>query len=85
ITNILLGHDKDVLKKTNNGFVIDYVEKKDTSYTDALGAVHRAISNIQYHVTISRRKSHHTTMNYLKEENYFTILPSFICKMRSLI
>ncbi len=84
-TNILLGHDKDILKKTSNGFTIDYVEKKDTSYTDVLGTVHKAVSNIEYHVTISRKGNHRIAMNYLNpDKSNYAILPSFICSTRSL-
>ncbi len=84
-TNILLGHDKDILKKTKDGFAIDYVENKDTSYTDVLGTVHKATSHVEYHVTISRQKNHHTAINYLREKNHIRIFPSFMCKIRSLI
>lgn len=85
ITNILLGHDKDILKKTTNGFTIDYVEKKDTSYTDILGTVHKATSTVEYHVTISRKGNHRMTMNFLNPcKICYTILPSFICNTRSL-
>ncbi len=84
-TNILLGHDKDVLKKTSNGFTIDYVEKKDTSYTDILGAVHKVTSNVEYHVTISRKGNHRVTMNFFNPGKIrYAILPSFICNTRSL-
>ncbi|OQY95824.1 MAG: hypothetical protein B6D37_05030 [Sphingobacteriales bacterium UTBCD1] len=62
-TNILLGHDRDVLKKTKDGFTIDYIEKKDTSYTDALGSVHQASSDIKYHVIISRKANHRVSLN----------------------
>lgn len=82
---ILLGHENDVLKKTAKGFVIDYIEKKDTSYTDVLGAVHKASSYVEYHVTISRKGNHRITLNYEKpKKGYYTILPSFMCNTRSL-
>lgn len=84
-TNILLGHDKDILKKTSRGFIIDYSEKKDTTYTDILGVVHKATSNVEYHVTITRKGNHRMTMNNLRPfQNYYAILPSFMCNTRSL-
>jgi len=57
-THILLGHGRDVLKKTTDGFTIDYREQQDTSYTDALGHLHTARGEVTYHVTISRKKEH---------------------------
>ncbi|MBS1919287.1 MAG: hypothetical protein JST17_03435 [Bacteroidetes bacterium] len=84
-TNILLGHDKDILKKASNGFTIDYIEKKDTSYIDALGAVHQTVLDIKYHVIISRKAFHRAAWNQKKTVNsHYTIFPSFICNTRSL-
>lgn len=84
-TAILLGHDNDILKKTKNGFTIDYVEKKDTSYTDVIGTVHKAVSSIEYHVTISLKGNHRIAMDALKTNLcFYTIFPSFMCKTRSL-
>jgi hypothetical protein len=53
--NILLGNSADVLKKTPDGFVIDFTDKKDESSTDSSGMRHEVHGAVTYHVTISRK------------------------------
>jgi hypothetical protein len=49
---IMLGHAKDVIKRSGNGYTVDYTNTKDTSYTDH-GDKHILHSTETYHVTIS--------------------------------
>lgn len=71
---ILLGHDKDKLKKTKDGFIIDYTESKDTTYTDILGVKHTSHFSETYHVILMRptapargNQSAYNKRNYLNE------------------
>ncbi|HEY5367370.1 MAG TPA: hypothetical protein VIJ75_00135 [Hanamia sp.] len=50
--NLGVGHSKDIVKRTKNGFTIDYNQSKDTSYTID-GERHVLKSGTQYHVIIS--------------------------------
>ncbi len=84
-TSILMGHSKDILKKTANGFSIDYVEKKDTSYTNVLGAVYKETSNIEYHVIIIRKGGQRKSVSNIKPNKYYNKnLPPFISNIESL-
>jgi hypothetical protein len=55
--DILLGSNKDVVKKTKDGFTIDGHVQQDTSYTDVTGVKHTAHATTIYHVIISRKAS----------------------------
>ncbi|MDE3213393.1 MAG: hypothetical protein KGM98_09170 [Bacteroidota bacterium] len=65
-TNILLGSSEDHLKKTRDGFQIDYSVSKDTTYTDAIGVTHHKSSHVTYHVSLTRKKASRrgTTWNF---------------------
>lgn len=49
---VSLGEPDDIVKKTADGFTIDYNNSKDTSYTED-GTTHTIHSTKTYHVTIS--------------------------------
>jgi hypothetical protein len=54
--NFSIGNDGQVVKKTANGFVVDFTVSKDTTYKDAIGGTHHVVSHTDYHATVAWKR-----------------------------